>query len=66
MPDYQACVGVIPVKEKKDWAELKRKLDQATRLMDATGDPVTKSNLTEMVRELERIVEIAADEEERR
>ncbi|MDB5655304.1 MAG: hypothetical protein JWQ94_2917 [Tardiphaga sp.] len=45
-------------------AALKQKLDQATRLMKETRDPVSKSRLAEDVRELERLVEIAADRDD--
>jgi hypothetical protein len=45
-------------------AELKQKLDQATRLLSAATDPITQERLGEMVRELERLVEIAADRED--
>jgi hypothetical protein len=43
---------------------LRAKLTQATRLMDETDDPMTKDRLAEIVRELERLVEIAADRED--
>jgi DNA-binding ferritin-like protein len=49
--------------DEKSYPALREKLRQATRLMDATDDPMTKDRLAEMVRELERLVEIAADRE---
>jgi hypothetical protein len=45
-------------------AELKRKLDQATWHLKNVGDATTKRHLRELVRELERVVEIAADRED--
>jgi hypothetical protein len=44
--------------------ELKRKLNQATRLLAATTDPADKDRIREYVRELERLYEAAADREE--
>ena len=49
--------------ERGSRAELQQKLDQATRLLKAAGAPTTKDRLREMVRELERLVEIAAERE---
>jgi DNA-binding ferritin-like protein len=51
------------VGDQESYSALREKLRQATRLMDATDDPMTKDRLAEMVRELERLVEIAADRE---
>lgn len=45
-------------------SELKQKLDHATRLMKAMHDPAARSVVTERVRELERLVEIAANRED--
>lgn len=49
--------------DEKSYSALREKLRQATQLMDETDDPMSKDRLAEMVRELERLVEIAADRE---
>jgi hypothetical protein len=41
--------------------ELKKKLDVATERMKGCRDPATREQLTEDVRELERLVQIAAE-----
>jgi hypothetical protein len=45
-------------------SELKQKLDHATRLMKVMRDPAARSVVREKVRELERLIEIAADRED--
>ena len=49
--------------DEESYSALRQKLQQATQLMDETDDPMTKDRLAEMVRELERLVEIAAERE---
>jgi hypothetical protein len=58
-----AATGDEYLSDRESFKELKRKLEQATRLMDGAQDPMTKDRLAEMVRELERLVEIAAERE---
>ncbi|WP_168202862.1 MULTISPECIES: hypothetical protein [unclassified Tardiphaga] len=51
---------------KKTSTELKRELDQATRMLVGATDPGERDRIREYVRELERLFEAAADSEERK
>jgi hypothetical protein len=44
-----------------DWQALKQRLDEATDRLKRAADPETKAIMGERVRELERLVELAAE-----
>jgi hypothetical protein len=50
---------------KESSTEIKRKLDQATQMLSAATDPEERDRLREYARELERLFEAAADDEDR-
>jgi hypothetical protein len=56
--------GVPPTQETimtREWKELKQRLEEATDRLERATDPEAKSMLGERVRELERLVELAAE-----